>query len=176
MRLLKIFLLLLAPAILLSSCFWESKDEDKTASDSVEIVGDENGIPSPKVLEYINKNTEERQRVQSLSVLNSENLATQTDTIEGKKVLKDRHLFVNYVLSAKADSVTQFMKALEEVQLFAKTEGVELTREDINVIITAAIGGVDANICKDFNATKKNLDTNSSFYRPINSTCNPIPS
>lgn len=54
-------------------------------------------MPSPEELTKINLETEERQRIAKLDTLSADNIKTQTETKDGKTILKDRRLLINFL-------------------------------------------------------------------------------
>lgn len=101
-------------------------------------------------------------------------MATQIDSQGGKKVLKDRRLFVNYMKSKDVNSVKELISKLEDIESTLKKSGVEVTDADINVMIAGAqIENKSWSICGDLGANK-NFDTKNKYYTMISAQCNPL--
>lgn len=142
-----------------------SRDADgvKTAQNSIEM--------SPQA---VDKAAIEQQRIAKLDKLTDDNLSTQVETKDGKKTLKDRRLFVNYFKSENVNTSAKLIAALEKVESFAKKSGVELSESDILVMIAGSqIENPGWNVCGNFQATKKDLDSKNKYYAYIEKTCNP---
>lgn len=166
MQAIKFLSLVFLSTVLLTSCFW---DKDKTIT---ETKSPEQMITqTPQATEQV---ATEQQRVAKLEKLTSDNLSTQVEEKDGKIVLKDRRLFVNYFKSENVNTSAKLITALEKVEKFAKSQGVELNESDILVMIAGSqIENPSWNICGNFSATKKDLDTKNKYYGYIDKLCNP---
>lgn len=162
----KILTVTLLATILLSSCFGgdnDKKDANKPTENRVDQT------PEAREAQY-----KEESRVATLSKLTDDNLATQVEEKDGKKILKDRRLFVNYFKAQNVNSSEKLIDALGKVESFAKSNGVELNESDIMVMIAGSqIENPTWNVCGDFNANKSKLDSGNKFYGYIAKMCNP---
>jgi len=112
----KLLSLVLLSTLLLTSCFWSKEDLSETKSPA--------GIETNNALnsQIMNQAITEQQRIAKLDTLTSDNLSTQTEEKDGKKILKDRRLFINYFKAEKVDTSAKLITALEKVEKFAKSE------------------------------------------------------
>jgi hypothetical protein len=178
MHLAKIIPILLVVPMIFTSCFW-SKDEPKTSAPTgTEKVTEAQAPVEPLISEQkpdaIKKAATERKRVEKLNTLTPSNLETQMVTQSGKTVLGDRTLFMNYIKSEKVDTSARLMVALEKVTSFAQKNGVELNETDFRSLIASSQSNNPSwNVCGNFNATKKDLDSKSKYYEYILKYCNP---
>lgn len=171
MKLLHTIALVGVATLVLTSCFGKT-DDTKTGTENTESIENLNGMPSPELLKKINAEAEERQRVAKLDTLTADNLKTQTESKNGKTILKDRRLMINYMVSKKVDSSKELIDRLEEVQSFAKKEGVELNESDILTIIASTDVKVETwDLCGEFKTSRKNLDAKNAFYGKISQFC-----
>lgn len=162
---LRILPLVLVSSLLLTSCFGS-----KTPTDTTTPTGQVN-TASPQA---VDKAAIEQQRINKLDKLTSDNISTQIEEKDGKKVLKDRRLFVNYFKSENVNTSAKLIAGLEKVETFAKRNGVELSESDILVMIAGSqIENASWNVCGNFNATKKDLDSKNKYYGYIGKICNP---
>ena len=162
-------LLFLTLPLFLTACF-ESKDEISENAPVNTVT-----TPTPgQTVEDTPQAVQERARISKLDTLSKENIATQVEAKSGKKVLKDRRLFVNYLRSAQVKNTKMLIDKLADVENAAKDNGIELSDADINVIITGSeIENPSWSVCGDFNATKQSLDAKNKYYGYINALCNP---
>ena len=86
-------LFVLIPSFLLASCFGSNAPENTlTPTDSPTSTTEAPSVTSDDVATM----AKEQKRINSLDTLTPINLSTQVETKDGKKVLKDRRLFINY--------------------------------------------------------------------------------
>ena len=167
----RLTVLLLISTLLLTSCF-EAKQTGQNTTPSDGKAPLEKPIDmTPQAVEQA---AVEQQRVMKLDSLTPDNLTTQVETKDGKKILKDRRLFVNFIKSEKVDSSAKLIAALEKVESFTKKNNLDLRDSDILVMIAGSqTENVSWNICGNFNATKKDLDSKNKYYGHIDKLCNP---
>lgn len=165
MRSLTRYVLVALLPIALTSCFW-NKDETKN-NGSTDNNTAQSQLATPEAIA-------ERARINKLETLTDENIATQIDNQGGKKVLKDRRLFVNYMKTKDVNSVKELMSKLEDIDASLKKIGVEMTEADINVMIAGAqIENKSWSICGDLTTNKASVDIKNKFFPNINAMCNP---
>ncbi len=158
------------PVVILSTLFLTSCFGSKT---STETPGNTSGVPVNLGAQSASQAAvTEQQRINNLDKLTSDNLDTQTETKDGKKILKDRRLFINNFKSEGVNTAAKLISALERVEKFTKGEGVTLNDSDIIVMITASEDS-SWNVCGSFNATKKDLDAKNKYYGYIDKICSP---
>lgn len=171
MKLLQTLAIVGVTTLMLTSCF--GKTDSGIKSDSQDGKSESvNGMPSEALLKKINVQAEEQQRVSKLDTLTSDNFKTQVESKDGKNVLRDRRLFVNYMVSKGVRSSKDLISRLGEVQSFAKKEGVDLNESDIMTIIASTDVRVESwDLCSEFKDARKNLDSKNEFYSYILKFC-----
>lgn len=173
MKLISTIALIGVTTLVLTSCFGKT-DDTKDGAQNTESIENLNGMPSPELLKKINAQAEEQQRVAKLDTLTADNLKTQTESKNGKTMLRDRRLFINYMVAKKVDESKELISRLEEVQSFAQKEGVELNESDILTIIASTdVKMENWDLCGEFRISKKDLDSKNEFYRYISQFCGP---
>jgi len=171
MKILQTLAIVGVTTLVLTSCFGKTDSGAKVGDqdDKLETV---NGMPSPALLKKINAQAEEQQRISKLDTLTSDNFKTQVESKNGKNVLKDRRLFVNYMVSKGVRSSKDLISRLGEVQSFAKKEGVDLNESDIMTIIASTDVRVESwDLCSEFKDSRKNLDSKNEFYAYVLKFC-----
>lgn len=165
---LRISTILLVSILILTSCFGS---KNPTETSNPEGNTEKPITTSPQGVEKI---AIEQQRVNALDKLTSDNLSTQVEIKDGKTILKNRRLFVNFFKSEGVNTSAKLIAALEKVETFAKRNGVELNESDILVMIAGSqVENSSWNVCGNFNTTKKDLDSKNKYYGYIGNLCNP---
>lgn len=159
-------------SFLLASCFWNSGEEiiptdsGATATHAT-VSGALSGSAAMGALnsKESEKLKQEQARSASAATLDVPSLKTQVAKQNGKTVLVDRTLFLNYLTTKKAvHSASDLLNGLAEIESFAKEQGVEFQDSDIMVLIAGVkVRGNAANspnpwdLCGNYNAHKSSL-------------------
>ncbi len=78
-------------------------------SEKIATTADLSAIPTPAVRDQINAEAVERERINNLNTLTEDNIKTQTEVQDGKTILKDRRLLVNYLTAEDVNSSESLM-------------------------------------------------------------------
>lgn len=152
---------ILAFSLFLSSCGWDKGEK----TDSVEPTQEMSS-------EQIEKQAWERARVNKLETLTPENLAVQVAEANGKKILKNQNLFINYLKAEEVDTAAELMAWLNRLEIFSKQNGLEISPSDIMVIISGVrTNDPSGKICKSLG---ENLSGNT-YYQYMRKSCSPPP-
>ncbi len=104
----KILPVLLLPVVL-TSCFWNSDTNKNQNTNNGNTTVQPDASNTPEAIK-------ERDRINSLNTLSKDNLATQIEEKDGKKTLKDRRLFVNYMRAQKVNSSKDLIAKLTDIE------------------------------------------------------------
>lgn len=182
MKLIQTIVLVGFSTMLLTSCFGKTETEKKPEV----ITGvSQNSLPNPigtgtgsveeEKLHSVNVAAEERQRLLKIDTLTDANIKTQTEEKNGKTVLKDRRLFINYIKSKNVNTSKEMIERMGEIKKFASESKVTLSEADnMTIIGIVNMENTKWDMCGEFYNSKAKLDAKNEFYIVIDKLCPPI--
>ncbi len=145
------------------------RDTSQKSSETAEV---DNGVPSPEMVQKIKDDAAKQEQLDRLDTLTESHLKTQTETLNGVTVLRDRKLFINYMKSKQVDTVNELLRELGVVQVFLKQAGVRFSKPDImTIIVSLDSENTKWDMCAELAQSKNQLKQNNEYMLVISEWC-----